>query len=523
MASMSKSRHRRGTLLAAAAVAAVALAGCSGDPEPGDGPSGEAAQGGSVTIVSAGPVASWDPISSLQQTIPGLATDRLLAVYGALLYVDSQSIVQPHMAESLESDDFVNWTLKLNDGIEFTDGTPYDAAAVKFNWDRAAGEGSAVAALASTMQTEVVDELTLEITLDAPNPVFDRDVAEQLQFIASPAALEEQGEDYTDPVGAGPFVLESWDTAVGEEMTRNPDYFLEGRPYLDELNFVVIADPAQRVSTVVQGGADIMNNYRFALLEVIDQPGLGTFGVASGGLRMFIMNNQVAPFDDIRARQAAALAIDNTELTQTLTQDPDDEGWSGLFPESSQLYDAQYDIESNDIDAATALVDELKAEGVDTSIRIVAAAVPELVRAGELLQIQLAAVGFDATLEQVPLGEWADLARVRKDFDITFYPGIYDLNNAPVSMNALFRGTENIAQYESDEMAAALVAAREASPEEMAEAFAEVQAIYQRDIPFVVFGLDERLYFHNDAVEGFESIGRGMLLTENLYRTDLEG
>src|SRR5690606_31096612 len=112
-----------------------------------------------------------------------------------------------------------------------------------------------------------------------------------------------------DPVGAGPFVLESWDTAVGEEMTRNPDYFLEGRPYLDELNFVVIADPAQRVSTVVQGGADIMNNYRFALLEVIDQPGLGTFGVASGGLRMFIMNNQVAPFDDIRARQAAALAI----------------------------------------------------------------------------------------------------------------------------------------------------------------------------------------------------------------------
>src|SRR5690606_32826443 len=114
---------------------------------------------------------------------------------------------------------------------------------------------------ASTITSEVVDGVTLEISLDAPNPVFDRDVAEQLQFIASPAALEEQGEDYTSPVGAGPFLLETWDPAIGETMTRNPDYFREGRPYLDELNFTVIADPAQRVTTVAQGGADIMNNY----------------------------------------------------------------------------------------------------------------------------------------------------------------------------------------------------------------------------------------------------------------------
>lgn len=524
MASTMKPRRVRGLLAGAAAVAtAVALVGCTGgDGGGGDGPDAGATQGGSVTIVSAGPIASWDPIVSVQPTIPGLATDRLLAVYGALLYVDSQSAVQPLMAESIETDDFTTWTLTLNEGIEFTDGTPYDAEAVKYNWDRAAGEGSALAGIASTMTTEVVDELTVEVTLDAPNPVFDRAVAEQLAYIASPTALEEQGEDYTEPVGAGPFVLESWDPAVGEEMTRNPDYFQEGKPYLDELNFVVIADPAQRVTTVTQGGADIMNNYRFALLDVIDQPGVATFAVESGGLRMLIMNNEVAPFDDVRARQAAALAIDNTELTQTLTQDPEDTGWSGLFAESSQLYDADYDLESNDVDAASALVEELASEGIDTSIRIVAPAVPETIRAGELLQIQLSAVGFDVSLEQVPLADWADLARVRHDFDITFYPGIYDLNNAPVSMTALFEGAENIAQYESAEMAEALVAAREAtSPDDLVSAFAVVQEIYQKDIPFVVFGLDERLYFHNDAVAGFEAIGRGMLLTENLYRTDL--
>lgn len=524
MASMRKSRRLRSILAGAAAIAtAVALAACSpsGD-DGGDGGDAEATQGGSATIVSAGTIASWDPIVTVLPTIPGIAADRLLAVYGALLYVDGQSQVVPHMAESLETEDFQSWTLTVNDGITFTDGTPYDAEAVKFNWERAAGEGSALTAIAGQISSLEADGLTLQIELAEPNPVFDRQVAEQLSYIASPTALEEQGADYTEPVGAGPFILEEWDTAVGETMSRNPDYFLEGRPYLDELKFTVIADPAQRVTTVTQGGADIMNNYRFAILDVIDDPCCETYGVASGGLRMFIFNNQAAPFDDIRAREAAALAIDPTELTQTLTQDPSATGWSGLFPESSNLYDAQYDLASGDVEGATELVDELKAEGADTSIKVLVAAVPELVRAAELLQINLQEVGFEVSLEQVALTDWANAARVNHDFDITFYPGIYDLNNAPVSMTALFEGGENIAQYSSEEMGEALEAAREAtSPEDLTAAFAPVQETYRADIPFVVFGIDERLFFHGTGVAGFEAIGRGMLLTENLFRTDL--
>lgn len=524
MASMRKSRRLRSILAGAAVVATtVALAACSPSGEnDGGGDEVEATQGGSVTIVSAGAVASWDPIVSVLPTIPGIATDRLLAVYGALLYVDGQSQVVPHMAESLTTDDFQSWTLTVKDGITFTDGTPYDAEAVKYNWERAAGEGSALTAIAGQIESLEADGLTLEIGLADANPVFDRQVAEQLSYIASPTALEEQGADYTQPVGAGPFILDSWDPAIGEEMSRNPDYFLDGRPYLDELNFTIIADPAQRVTTVTQGGADIMNNYRFAILDVVDDPCCGTFGVESGGLRMFIFNNEVAPFDDIRAREAASLAIDPTELTQTLTQDPEATGWSGLFPESSNLYDASYDLASGDVDAATELVDELKSDGIDTEIKVLVAAVPELVRAAELLQINLQEIGFDVTLEQVALTDWANAARVNHDFDITFYPGIYDLNNAPVSMTALFTGGENIAQYASDEMADALRDAREAtSPEELTEAFAPVQEIYSQDIPFVVFGIDQRLFFHGTGVGGFEAIGRGMLLTENLFRTDL--
>lgn len=523
MASTEKSRRLRSILAGAAAIAtAVALAACTPGTDNGGGGDDQPTQGGSATIISAGTIASWDPIVTVLPTIPGIATDRLLAVYGALLYVDGQSIVTPLMAKSLTTEDFVDWTLEINEGITFTDGTAYDAEAVKFNWERAAGEGSALKAIAGQITSLEADGLTLNITLAEANPVFDRQVAEQLSYIASPTALDEQGADYTDPVGAGPFVLEEWDTAVGETMSRNPDYFIEGKPYLDELKFTVIADPAQRVTTVTQGGADIMNNYRFAILDVLGDPCCDTYGVASGGLRMFIFNNEVAPFNDVRAREAAALSIDPTELTQTLTQDPEASGWSGLFPSSSNLYDADFDLASGDADAASALVEELKGEGIDTSIKVLVAAVPELVRSAELLQINLQEIGFDVTLEQVALTDWANAARVNHDFDITFYPGIYDLNNAPVSMTALFEGGENIAQYNSSEMADALTAAREAmTPEELVEAFGPVQEIYQTDIPFVVFGIDERLFYFGNGISGFTPIGRGMLLTEDLYRTDL--
>lgn len=525
MTSTKKSRFSRRLATGSFAImAAMTLAACSGGaegPEEEETPS-SGQQGGSVTIVSAAPMTSWDPIVQSLPTIPGIGTDRMLAVYGALLYVDADGAVQPEIAESLTTEDFTVWTLKLNPDVTFTDDTPFDAEAVKVNYDRAAGEGSVLVGIAGSFSSEVIDETTLEITLDEANPVFDRVLAESLPYIASPTALEEQGDNYVEPVGAGPFILEEWDQAVGETLSRNPDYFEEGKPYLDELKFTVIADPAQRVTTVVQGGAEIMNNYRFAVLDVLEQPGIETTAVESGGIRHFVFNTEIAPFDDVRARQAVALATNAEELTQTLTQDPEDGAWTGLFSDTSQLRAEEFDLEVGDTEAASALVEELEGDGVQTSFRIVAAAVPELIRAAELLQIQLNEVGFDVSIEQVPLADWAVTVRERRDFELTFYPGIYDLNNAPVSMTNLFEGGENIAGYESAEMSDALQRAREAtSDEDQQAAFADVQEVYSQDVPFVVFGIDERLYLHNADVEGFEPIGRGMLLTKELYRTDL--
>src|SRR5690606_27257933 len=100
----------------------------------GDG-SGEPTQGGSATIVAAASVLNWDPTIVSIGTIPGVATDRFIAVYGVLFYVDANDQLQGSIAKSLTTDDNEVWTLTLNDGVAFSDGTPLDAEAVKYNFD----------------------------------------------------------------------------------------------------------------------------------------------------------------------------------------------------------------------------------------------------------------------------------------------------------------------------------------------------------------------------------------------------
>ena len=245
------------------------------------------------------------------------------------------------------------------------------------------------ARIASTFASTVVDETTLEIASNETNPVLDLQIADAIPFIGAPSSFPTPGEPMTDPVGAGPFVLESSDPAIGETLTKNPDYYAEGMPYLDTITFTLVADPAQRVSTVAQGGAQIMNGYPFQWVADKDSPGIAVFPVETGGIRHFVFNMDSPLFSDLRARQAVQLAVNPTELVQTLTQDPAAEGSTALFPESSPYYDASLSLPEQDLEAAQALVDEVIADGTDFTVNLLVAAVPELVRAGELLQLTL--------------------------------------------------------------------------------------------------------------------------------------
>lgn len=501
--------------LATAAVLALTACASGGEQEPGSGD--DAKHGGTLTLVASSAMSTWHPGA----VSAAVSFQRLQAVYGLLIYVDEAGDVQPGIAESFTTDDGGStWTLKLREGVTFTDGSPYDAEAVKYNWD-AIGEAGLGGGVPAAFTSEVVDELTLVLTLEVPDPTLAYRVAESIPFIASPASLEAQGEDYNDPVGAGPFILESWDPATGEEYVRNDDYFIESQPYVDELRITIIADPAQRVQTVLQGGADSMNGYEFWYADAIGNPSVATYRIESGGFRNFVFNTTSPLFSDVRARQAVALAIDADELVQANLSDPSLSGSTNMFPPQSPYYDAAFDVPSGDLDAAQALIDEVLAEGLPNTVKLLVPAAPENLRTSELLQLAIQRLdGLEVELVQVPLSDWRGIALDNDDFDISFYPGVYDLNPVSTSLpNAFFTDArENFSNFSHPDMDAALTALREATSEaERADAVRAVQEVFVEQVPVVPFAVDYRTFLLNADLEGVRTVRPYIVLTDEIW------
>lgn len=260
---MINSRHIRPSLLALALLVGVLVPACGSTPATtsqasttshasaaASGP----VSGGSMTIIDGSDLTTWSPFTT-NNTYPGSPMDELDAVYGMLVYQNVDDQIVGNLAESLTTTDNVTWTLKLRPGLKFTDGTPFNADAVKYNYDWAANTqwGATSQAWISTWAPgiTVVNSTTLTIKLPAANADFATQIANLAPFIASPKAL---GAATTlaaiKPVGAGAFKLLSWDPGVNATVVRNAGYWDQPLPYLNSIIFVDIAATADRKSVV---------------------------------------------------------------------------------------------------------------------------------------------------------------------------------------------------------------------------------------------------------------------------------
>jgi peptide/nickel transport system substrate-binding protein len=246
-------------------------------------------------------------------------------IYDMLVYSNPDTGgVDPETAQTLTSSDGLVWTLKLKPNIKFSDGTPYDAAAVKFNYLRLADPANAAtralqAQLIATM--DVIDPLTLKMTLKAPNAVFPESMA-LIPFIGSPTAIQKEGADAFNsaPIGAGPFVLQSWVRDSQMVLVRNPNYWNAPLPYLDRVIIKPIGDESQRINSFKTGEANFMyTNLATSYQTLQSAGGVPNPSVINGGTEMFF-NTRVKPFNDLRARQAVTMAIDRADMAQVLDQ-----------------------------------------------------------------------------------------------------------------------------------------------------------------------------------------------------------
>lgn len=511
---------------AAAVLAATMIAGLSAcAPEatgPGSSPDGEPVKGGDATIIlGVEAVRGLDPAFLFNLTPSGDA-NRMAAIYDVLFWSDAKTgEVQPQLGESLEpNDDGSEWTLTLNPGITFSDGTPLDAEAVAFNYERIQDPATAspLAALIEGATFEAIDETALAITLPEANLQFDKVLATSLTHIASPTAIEEDADFANNPVGAGPFVLDEWVRDDHMTLVRNDDYFKEGEPYLDSITFTPMKDPTQRINTVSTGQAHAaVPGSELAFKETATNSGLEVASAPTGGGPLLMFNLETAPFNDIRARQAVQLALDISDLTAVV--DPGSTAPDSFFGPESAFHPGESVFVQSDKDAAQDLFDELAAEGTPVSFAITMPGSGFFTRTAEYLQSRLSQ--FDGVTVTIDTVDNATLdERVFRNRDYQMSAQIVPVTDPEPNLAKLLRtgGQTNYMGYSNPEVDAALDAGRDSTDEgERASAYAEVEQLVVDDVPVLMVRNQEAYTVHSTSLNGLTLHGDGSLLYDRLW------
>lgn len=252
-----------------------------------------------------------------------------------LAFKSGTTEVVPGLAKSWEvSEDGLKWTFHLRDGVKFHDGTPFDAAAVKFNFDRwsdpdneyrSQSEGSQFAFWNIYMvvdpeaplfkELKVINPMTVEMTLNYGYGPLLRTLAMDTFGISSPTAVMADPTGFgQQPVGTGPFKYANWVRDDRVEMDVNPDYW-KGAPNVDKLIFRTIKDSTARFLQLKSHALTAMsspNNDDVAIAKM-DQ-GLQIVYSPATNIGFLGMNNSIAPFDNVNVRQAVAHAINRDAL-----------------------------------------------------------------------------------------------------------------------------------------------------------------------------------------------------------------
>ncbi len=337
----------------AAAIAAVALVltGCTGGSGATTGGANAQAKGGTLTIGAVQDVASFDPAKAhIGHPVP-----YYQAVYDSLLRHKPDGTLVPMLATKwVYNANKTVLTLTLHQGVQFTDGSPVNAAAVKVNLDRfRTGNGPDASTLSLVSAVDVKDTSTVAITLSAPDPSLVDNLANEVGFIASPKAID-GGKIATNPVGSGPYILDASATVAGSKYTfvKNPHYWDPSLQVYDTIVMKPITDSTAMLNSLLSGQV----NAAYLNAKTSQQAanaGMTEYKYQRGWLGLLIFDRDgtmVPALKDVRVRQAINLALDkDTLLAQvqkgsgTVTSQMFGSSTSGYQPSLDKTYSYSLD------------------------------------------------------------------------------------------------------------------------------------------------------------------------------------
>ncbi len=378
-------------------------------------PDPAAMPGGSITVTYKDDVATLDPAIGYDWQ----NWSMIKSLFDGLMdYTPGTTELRPGLAESYEiSPDGLVYTFKLRAGVKFHNGREMTADDVKYSLDRVtnpatqspgAGFFGAIAGFDAAGDgglsgVEVVDPLTVRITLSRPDATFLHVMALNFASVVAKEAVEAAGDDFgKQPVGTGAFKLAEWTLGQRLVFEKNADYWRVGVPFLDSVVFEVGQEPVVALLRLQNGEVDVPGDGipPAKFMEVMADPGQAERVVQGGQLHTgyITLNVTTPPFDRVEVRQAVNMAINKERIIQIIngravpaTQP---------LPPSMPGYTEDYAGYAYDVEGAKALLAEAGfADGFETELFVMNT--DPNPRIAQAIQQDLAAVGITVSIQNV--------------------------------------------------------------------------------------------------------------------------
>ncbi len=379
----------------------------------------EPVYGGTLRVALEGEPPGLDPTTN-----PSAIIDRVLYnnLFEGLVKFDRHGKIVPALATSWEvSEDGRAYTFHLEKGVKFHNGQPFTAADVKYTLDLARDPENKTKTHKEYYKDisglEAIDDHTVTITLNTVNSMFFYDLARGDSVIL-PKDMQPQMK--THPVGTGPFRFKEWVKGDHVTLVKFDQYYRQGVPYLDEVNFKFIDTPPARNAALKAGDIDVIGYLASpeTAIEFEKDPRFKIYSGVTTGDVIMSTNNSRKPFNDVRVRRAMAYAIDRRAIINGAMFGYGTPIGTHMSPANPNYLDLTWMYPYDPEKAKQLLAEAGYPNGFDAVIKL-PPRYDYSKRSGEIIADLFKKVGINLKIELIEWGQWVDRVYSNADYDLT--------------------------------------------------------------------------------------------------------
>jgi glutathione transport system substrate-binding protein len=502
----------------------LALAACNS----GDGDGAKEANGNSdgnkdgITVAIEQDFISLDP-HDVGDTVSIFGTRSM---YEGLVGFNKNMEIEPVLAKDYQvNDDSTEFTFQLRENVKFHDGEPFNAEAVKANFERIMNEDLRASRNAQYIDNiEVLNDYEIKFTLSEPFGAMLNKFA--MILIASPKAFQENPDDFKlNPVGTGAFKFKEWNQGESMVVTKNEDYWGDLDTNVQQVTFRPVPENGSRVAMLQTGEADFIYPVPHNNVEDLkNKKGIVIEETPSTIARYVSINTKKEPFDDVKVRKAMNYAI-NKDAFLKVVKSGYGEPLSSTMSSQTQYYSEQ-PLYKADIEKAKKLMKEAGYED-GFSAEIWGNTSSETNTGMQFIQQQLSQIGIDVevrSMEEATLSDSIYTPKNAEDTDLQMWyvswsPSSGDADGATRSIfhNEFFPPEgANTAYYDNQQVSDWIDEANSTGDsKKQKEIYSQIQETAYDEAPWIFLGSDTILSGHTSKLEGVYVLPDGSVSVKN--------